>query len=422
MSINALIKLGEICCACTACEQICPKHCISMTEDAKGFLYPKVVESMCVECGLCEKVCPALSKEVPVKPQKVYAAIHKDESVRLQSSSGGIFTALAEKVIQDGGVVFGARFDDDWNVVHDYTESIDGLASFRGSKYVQSRVGDNYAKVKSFLTEGRTVLFTGTPCQTMGLWRFLRKDYENLIVVDFVCHGVPSSMVWRKYLNDLKETHTVCVDKKNNVLLSLKESTLVGVSFRDKRNGWKKFGFATHFLSASEADKKWVAKPLGSKKIDFFEPYNENAFMCAFLWDLCLRPSCYNCPAKGGRSHSDITIADYWGVQNVLPDFDDDKGCSLVMLHTERGTHFYEKTNVISYVTTYEQALEGNPSIECSVVRGKYVDEFWKRYSTESFPLLIQSLEREMHLGVVRKIVRKFKSLLYKIFDLFRSR
>lgn len=200
------------CCGCSSCVQRCPKQCITLKEDNEGFLYPIVNKEICISCGLCEKVCPVLSQGEPRKPLKVYAAKNQDEEIRRQSSSGGVFTLLAEQVIREGGVVFGAIFDENWEVKHDFAETIEGLAPFRGSKYVQSRIDDNYKKAERFLNQGRKVLFSGTPCQIAGLKRFLRNEYDNLLTVDFVCHGVPSPGVWRQYL---KETVARLFDKNS---------------------------------------------------------------------------------------------------------------------------------------------------------------------------------------------------------------
>lgn len=195
------IKEKHNCCGCSACVQVCPKQCISMSADNEGFLYPQIDTAICIDCGLCEKVCPVINQNEPREPLAVYAANNNNEDIRLKSSSGGIFTLLAEQIISEGGVVFGARFNENWEVVHDYTEAIEGLEPFRGSKYVQSIIGDNFIKAKQFLTDGRKVLFSGTPCQIAGLKKFLRKEYENLLTVEVVCHGVPSPMVWRDYLD-----------------------------------------------------------------------------------------------------------------------------------------------------------------------------------------------------------------------------
>ena len=202
--------------------QCCSRHCISMHEDNEGFLYPIVDKEACIDCGLCEKVCPVIHQGEPTEPLSSYIAINPNEEIRLKSSSGGIFTLLAEKIIADGGVVFGARFDKNWNVVHAWTDTIVGLAPFRGSKYVQSRIGNTYKETKEFLQQGRKVLFSGTPCQVAGLKKYLRKEYDNLLTVDFICHGVPSPGVWRRYLSELRESlRAERGDGKNTVFASV---------------------------------------------------------------------------------------------------------------------------------------------------------------------------------------------------------
>ena len=231
------------CCGCAACVQACPKQCISFNEDEQGFRYPLVDESLCIDCGLCEKVCPVIHQSDAKKPLKVYAAQNPNEEIRLKSSSGGIFTLLAEAVIDEGGVVFGARFDKNWEVEHGYTESKEGLTAFRGSKYLQSRTGETYKQARDFLKAGRKVLYSGTSCQIAGLKKFLRKEYENLITVDVVCHGAPSPLVWRTYLDDLKKCPKGTAGK-NSVCSSINEMPVItGISFRDKSTGWKKYGF-----------------------------------------------------------------------------------------------------------------------------------------------------------------------------------
>lgn len=215
------------CCGCSACASVCPKHCITMSEDSEGFIYPCVDESVCVDCHLCERVCPIINYGNDREPLAVYAAKNPDESIRMQSSSGGVFTLLAERVIDEGGVVFGATFNDRWEVVHDYVETKEELAKFRGSKYVQSKIGDSYQKAKAFLKNNRKVLFSGTPCQIAGLKKYLRKDYDNLLAVDFICHGVPSPGVFRTYLQeeiDKESAHKG--GRKNSVLLSVSSRLL----------------------------------------------------------------------------------------------------------------------------------------------------------------------------------------------------
>lgn len=301
------------CCGCTACVSVCPKKCISLSEDTEGFLYPVVDSVKCIDCGFCELVCPVLHPVNNGIEPLVYAAINNDESVRLQSSSGGIFTLIAELVLDRGGVVFGACFDQNWNVVHDYTETKEGLARFRGSKYVQSHVGNSFTQVKSFLDSGREVLFSGTPCQVAGLKNYLRKPYSNLFTVDLVCHGVPSPEVWKKYLQE-----TVCraygIKKKN--VMNLGEY-ISDISFRAKDKGWKNFTVKIIFRNG---------------KIEMM-PFFENPYMKAFLSNLSLRPSCYACPVKLHHVQSDISLADFWGVNEINPELDDDKGCGLVLIN-----------------------------------------------------------------------------------------
>lgn len=348
------------CCGCSACVQRCPKHCISLREDTEGFLYPHVDASECIDCGLCEQVCPMLHQSVAErKPLAVYAAKNKNEEVRQASSSGGIFTALAEEIIREGGVVFGACFSADWEVVHDYTETVDGLARFRGSKYVQSRMGDSYMQAEAFLKAGRKVLFSGTPCQIAGLKKFLRKDYANLLAVDVICHGVPSPGVWREYL---KEEIARQRDGKNTVLprpIHEKDVLVEGISFRDKTLGWQKYSFALVLSTTNGSGEKFS---FCSRM-----PLNENLFLRGFLADLYLRPSCYACPLKCGKSGSDMTLGDFWGLQDVFPELDDDKGMTALLVNSVRGKEMLGKAGVILYPTDYEKVLRSNPALERSV-------------------------------------------------------
>ena len=322
------------CCGCTACVQRCPKQCIVMHEDKEGFLYPKVDTAKCIDCGLCEKVCPVLNVADDRLPQKVLAAKNKNEQIRKTSSSGGIFTILAEQVINDGGVVFGVKFNDKWEVVHSYTETIDGLAAFRGSKYVQSFIGDSYKKAEIFLKNGRKVLFSGTPCQISGLKHYLRKEYENLLTVECVCHGVPSPKVWREYLKEVKA---------NSGATSIQD-----VCFRDKSTGWKGYSVSYKCKCKQDLYKLYSAQ------------YYDNPFMRAFLGDFILRPSCYSCVAKAGSSGADIALADFWGIENVLPEFDDDKGCSLLIDYSGRAPY---ENGCELFAASYDDAVKYNPAV-----------------------------------------------------------
>lgn len=374
------ITLSKDCCGCEACSQICPKQCISLKRDTEGFLYPKVDTTVCIECGLCEKVCPIINQFEEKRPSAVYAAKNNDELERLSSSSGGIFILVAKQVISEGGVVFGVKFDENWNVVHDYCETIEELSKFQGSKYVQSRIGDSYKTVEKFLKNGRKVLFTGTSCQVTGLKHYLRKEYDNLFTIDVVCHGVPSPMVWDNYLNDIKRAKRSI--GKNSVSLSLNETSfiLTDVSFRDKTNGWKKYGFKITYVACKATENTVSKSPINPQEISLIEPFCDNIYMKGFLMDLYLRPSCYYCQAKAGKAHSDITIADYWGIQNYYPQFDDDKGVGLILINSSKGDKMYNSLHLNSIQTTYEEGFSANPVIEHSVSVPKYRSLFWVLY------------------------------------------
>lgn len=398
--INIINK--EECVGCNACAQICPKSCIAMREDHEGFLYPKVDESLCIDCSLCEKVCPVLvQSEEPTAEPLTYAAKNRDEDIRRDSSSGGLFTLLAQETIRQGGVVFGARFDQNWEVEHHHVESIEELSLFRGSKYLQSRVGNSFSEARESLKSGRQVLFSGTPCQIAGLRLFLRKDYPNLLTVDFVCHGVPSPKVWRHYKDELLTSisHT-------------KRSHFTDIRFRDKTEGWKRFSFAATIEMSDNSS------------VTLREPLNKNIFMRGFLRDLYLRPSCHACPTKSFKSGSDITIADFWGIQNVLPEFDDDKGASLVMVSSEKGREAYDAilSSQERVELTYASALAGNPSIVKSAKPHPNRDKFYikldrtpisKLIIKQTTPTLQQKIKTKLYLttskyGIIN-IIKKLR-------------
>lgn len=375
------------CCGCTACVSVCPKKCISLSEDTEGFLYPVVDSVKCIDCGFCELVCPVLHPVNNGIEPLVYAAINNDESVRLQSSSGGIFTLIAELVLDRGGVVFGACFDQNWNVVHDYTETKEGLARFRGSKYVQSHVGNSFTQVKSFLDSGREVLFSGTPCQVAGLKNYLRKPYSNLFTVDLVCHGVPSPEVWKKYLQE-----TVCraygIKKKN--VMNLGEY-ISDISFRAKDKGWKNFTVKIIFRNG---------------KIEMM-PFFENPYMKAFLSNLSLRPSCYACPTKLHHAQSDITLADFWGVNEIKPDIDDDKGCGLILISCKENFDFLCKMDCKLLQQQFSSIIKYNPSILYAVNEPLNRKFFWAVFNRQNLQKsYLATISSSVIMRVVRKIYR----------------
>lgn len=329
--------------------------------------------------------------------------------IRMKSSSGGFFTMLAEVVLDEGGVVFGARFDENWEVMHDYTETKEGLEPFRGSKYVQSRVENTYIKAREFLKAGRKVLFTGTSCQIAGLKKFLCKEYDNLLAVDVVCHGVPSPLVWRTYLDEVIKLPKDLA-KKNSVLLSLKKlSVITDISFRDKTTGWKKYGFVIRGKSA-------LSSSITTEFELIHETLVDNLYMSIFQYNLDLRPSCYACPAKCGKSLSDFTIADYWGIENYYPELYDDKGISLVMINTDKGNQVIKTFNTYLYETSYNEALAGNHSIEKSAVENPYVLYFWDFFISDGFNGMRKMLKK-ISPSLTARILSKIKHTLIVIFN-----
>lgn len=404
------VKDKSACCGCVACVQICPKQCISLDEDKEGFLYPTVNRNLCIECGKCEAVCIELHSFEVREPLKVFAAQHFDESVRAASSSGGIFTLLAETIINDGGVVFGARFDSDWSVVHDFTETHEGLQAFRGSKYLQSRIGNTYRQAEKFLKAGRKVLFSGTPCQIAGLKRYLHKDYENLLAVDFVCHGVPSPLVWKKYLEETIARQC----EKNSVLLhfnplisergsmaGIRKRKIDTICFRNKNLGWKKYSFA---LTLSEVTTDGEKNTVLLSTI-----FPENEYMQAFLADFSLRPSCYACPAKGGKSGSDLTIGDFWGIEKIAPEIDDDKGCSLVIVHTDKKVNRLSNNSILSEISLRQDPFKGNPSYYISPYQPVNRAFFFSQFGKNGF---CKAWKKTMSTKLQDRILRKIYQLL----------
>ncbi|MBQ2948400.1 MAG: Coenzyme F420 hydrogenase/dehydrogenase, beta subunit C-terminal domain [Clostridia bacterium] len=295
------------CSGCGACVSICPKGAISMKPDDEGFLYPAVDGALCVNCDLCEKRCPA-GKPTPENQPAVLGAQHRDLSVRAASSSGGVFTALARSMFAKGGVVFGAAFDENLRVEHIGAFDESELAAMRGSKYVQSDAADAVGNAAQLLARGLPVLFSGTPCQVAGLRAKLNgKNEEQLLTVDFVCHGVPSPGIFASYLKELE---------------AQRGQRVVAYSFRDKRKGWKDFYAVATFEDGSEHTGSQIDEP----------------FLYGFLQNLYLRPSCMKCTEYRVNHHpADITIADMWGVERVCPERDDDTGLSLVFVNTEKG-------------------------------------------------------------------------------------
>ena len=327
------------CTGCGACASACPVNAISMEADEEGFLYPNVDVSICVNCGKCDKMCPVADiHQVNTGNPAAYAAQTTNDGIRQNSSSGGVFTEIATQILQQGGVVFGAAFDEKFSVRHFRAETEADLEKIRGSKYVQSTIGTAYLDAKKCLDAGRTVLFTGTPCQISGLYRFLGREYPNLYTQDIICHGVPAPIVWQKYIERLEVNAA---------------SKVCSVCFRNKQLGWRAYRVILGF----------------SNGMQYAKSTSDDLYMRSFLRNLCLRPSCYQCAFKTKHRVSDITLADFWGIENICPDMNDNKGTSLVLLHSSKGHKLFQRAseNMKYTEVDFDDAIQYNQSMIQSV-------------------------------------------------------
>ncbi len=388
MNIESKLKQKNLkCSGCTACFAICPKDAITMQADLEGFKYPVIDKNKCIDCGLCYNVCLLDKMCGNLEGDKTsFACSAKDENFAKQSSSGGVFAILANMYIKEQAVIYGAAFDDDWNVCHIRADKKDELKRLYTSKYVQSDMGNTFRDVKFDLDNGKKVLFAGTPCQVAGLRSYLQKDYLNLLTVDFICHGVPSPLVWQQYVDTLK--------KKLN-------SKITEISFRDKKDGWKSFNFK---LITANGDV-------------FYEKHGDNTYMKGFLKDLYLRPSCYDCKFKTLQRASDITLADFWGIEKIIPEINVEKGVSLCWASSEKGDTILDKA---LKQTIYEQvdlneAIKHNPSAITSVKRHKNRNKFFEDISKSDIDIisLIEKYydNRSLRKRLSYKLRTKIKSL-----------
>ena len=346
------LKRKEDCCGCTACEQICSKQAITMKHDWKGFAYPNIDKQKCSNCGICKNTCPILNNREERVPNHIYALKNKNLQTRLNSSSGGVFSILAINTINNGGVVFGVTFDNNWRVIHSSIDNLSQIHTLQGSKYVQSDLKNTFHQVKVFLEKNIPVLFSGTPCQVAGLLNFLKRKYSNLTTVDFVCHGVPSPFIWKDYLEETLSSLKTTSKRKARE----NPTTIKNISFRGKSHGWKNFHIVINIT-----DKK--ANDASSTLVD--EYVWENDYMRSFLNDYISRPSCHECHFRNGKSGADYTLADYWCIDELYPDFFDDNGVSLLLSYTEE-LPGYIKEHTDHIETSYEEACRGNRCIQSS--------------------------------------------------------
>lgn len=340
------------CSGCEACYNICPKNAIKMKPDSEGFLYPLINKEKCINCGLCDKVCPYKNRWEPkFDLKKLYIGFNTNSNERQRSSSGGIFVLLAKEVLKQGGVVYGAAYDDQFMTYHTKVEELEQLQILMGSKYVQSRIGDVFLEVKEYLNQNRKVMFVGTACQIAGLKGFLKKEYNSLLTVDFICLGIPSPKIWREYLDAFFEGEKV-----------------EDVNFKNKLKGWHKFSLY-----------------IKTNKRVFISAGKKNIFFSGYFKGLYSRPSCSSCEFKNKRNRiSDITLSDSWGCEKFAQELDDDKGLSNIIIHSPAGMEFFEHiTENISYKEmSFDKVIVENKNYYSSNPLGEKRKKFWEEYDT----------------------------------------
>lgn len=330
----------QSCVGCSACALSCPKNCIEMQNDKYGFSHPKIINVQeCINCKLCEQSCPVVNKRNPDDKDTIaLAAFTKDEEIRKESSSGGIFTEIAKYVLLNNGVVFGAAYSNNWQVEHVEVKEVSNLNKLRGAKYSESKLGNTYDSIKQYLNKDILVLFSGTPCQVAGLKSFLKRDYSNLICIDFICHGIPSPVAWSNYIQERMK-----LDGVNHKPISINQ--------RSKITGWSNYNYSC--VIEYENNLKYQSLS------------GSDMYMKLFCNDYILRESCANCHFKGFDRCSDITLGDFWGIWNIDVKMDDNKGTSLIMLHSDKSKDLITKISdkIVLKEVSLDEASRENPAI-----------------------------------------------------------
>lgn len=367
------------CCGCHACFNICPKNAIRMEIDDKGFKYPIIDENKCINCGLCKKTCPILNNQTNTALNECYVGYAKDDEYKENASSGGIFPTIANFVLNNNGIVIGAAFDDNNSLNHIAITKHENLIKLKGSKYLQSNLNNIFLYVKEHI-EDKMILFVGTPCQVAGLKSFLKKDYDNLICIDLICHGVPSTKLFNKYVEELEHNNN---DK------------LINYNFRDKVTGWDTYSVTATF-----------------NKSKITQLSKDNDYMKLFLSDIALRESCYNCNFKLGNKYSDITLGDFWGINNYYPEMYNKKGVSAIIINTVKGKEILNNiTEMLDYKSCkLEEILAGNPSLKSSSKQPKNREKFFK--DIESIDISELTKKYYKNNKFYYKLIRKIKGII----------
>ncbi len=386
------------CCGCWSCVNACPKHCIVMEEDEEGFCYPEIDKDACVNCGICERVCPVINYSLPKQTaQFAYVVQNRNADILRESTSGGAFSAIAKRVLNQGGVVYGVALNNSLEAVHCCVDNEKDLARFRNSKYVQSIVGNSYQEAKRQLDEGKMVLFSGTPCQLEGLFQYLQnRNYNNLFTVDVVCRAVPSPLVLRKYLELQRE---------------ILQSDIINVKFRDKYHGYKYSS-----LSLYNKDNN-----------NYHEGIDTDVYLRAFFSGMSIRPSCTKCVFRSRYRRSDFTIWDCFNVEDFAPELDDDKGVTRVLCHSKRASDMMQSlTSDLKIISTdADKVVAGVKEMHYDPVLHPLRSCFFRDFSSipssevfvKYFPLTLRHRLEKLarvwshRLGIYKFMKKVFKSL-----------
>lgn len=384
-----MFQIPSTCTGCHACAAICPEKCIDMKDRGEGFLFPAINMEKCIHCNRCEKVCPVLHMPNRNQHTQAFALKSKDDAEREQSTSGGVFPLLARTILDVGGIIYGAAYDNDFSVRHIAVEDSENLPFLQRTKYVQSTLGRIFSEVEEQLKAGRQVLFSGTPCQCAGLRAFLGKEYENLMLVDLICHGVPSPKVWQTYID-------YRAGKENGGARPVK------IDMRSKTSGWSRYSTEFNY---------------GNGKITRIQN-SQDPFIRAFIGNICLRDSCSECLVKGVERCTDLTLGDYWGIWNQHPEFNDEKGTSIVFTHSEKGKNalkrLKEQTEWLEIDT--EDGYRENVSMVLSSQPHQKRKEFLNRVTSENFEEVVKEYFPPIAAkkpGVWERVIRKLTQIIH---------
>lgn len=367
----------QLCTGCTSCMNICPKHAIHMEENNEGFKYPVIDKNKCIDCDLCKKTCPVLNTKSNESIDKCYVGYNKNSEERLSSSSGSIFSLVANTILDENGIVIGAAFDKNNVLRHIAINKKKELYKLKGSKYLQSELDNIFTYVKDNV-DNKKILFVGTPCQVSGLKAFLRKDYDNLICIDLFCHGVPSPKLFNKYIKELEHRFN---DK------------LEFFNFRDNTSGWDSYSYTAKF-----------------KNNTFTELASNNNYSKLFLSDIALRESCYNCNFKLGNKYSDITLGDFWGIKNCMPDMYNKEGVSAIIINSQKGLTVLNaiSEHLIIKECSKDDIVKYNKSLVISSSLPRNRDDFFEELDEKNIKYLSNKYSKKK--SILKRIINRIKN------------